>query len=84
MRPIGKRIIAKPIQETTTKSGIVLSGEALDQASKDVRRGVVISSNLPEINPGDTVIYSRFKGTPFKDYIILDEEDVLALDENSI
>ncbi len=85
IKPIGKRILVKPLKmEEKTSSGIILPG----QGDKEMpNMGEVLSlgsgEELKEVSPGDKVVYKRYSGTEIKDgeekYIILEIEDVLAI-----
>lgn len=83
MKPVGNRVIAEKITEMKTASGLVIPmGEAQDQVTGDVRKAKVVSSNSPEVQVGDLILYSRFVGTPFGDnLIVLDAKDILAVEE---
>lgn len=88
--PLGERLVVSPIeQEQMTSSGIILP----DTAKEKPQEGKVVAigpgrvtdegKNVPmELKIGDTVIYSKFAGTEYKDgdqeYLILRESDVLA------
>jgi len=88
--PLGERLVVSPIdQEETTSSGIILP----DTAKEKPQEGKVVAvgpgrltdegKHVPmELKVGDTVIYSKFAGTEYKDgveeYLILRESDVLA------
>ena len=88
--PLGERIVILPMeQESTTKGGIYLP----DTAKEKPQEGKVVAigpgrmtdeGNRVEMDLkiGDTVIYSKFAGTEYKDgdqeYLILRESDVLA------
>ncbi len=81
--PLGDRLVIKQVvAEETTKSGIVLPGQAKEkpQEAKVVAIGKEVSN---EIKEGDTVIYSKYAGNTVKldeeEYIIVKEEDVLAV-----
>ena len=81
--PLGDRLVIKQVvAEETTKSGIVLPGQAKEkpQEAKVVAIGKDVSS---EIKEGDTVIYSKYAGNNVKldeeEYIIVKEEDILAV-----
>ncbi len=92
LRPLGDRIVVKPgKEEEVTRGGIVLP----DSATKRPRQGEVVAvgpgkllengERAPlEIAVGDTVLYSEYGGTEITlegvDYIILDENSVLAID----
>ncbi|MBP3338723.1 MAG: co-chaperone GroES [Lachnospiraceae bacterium] len=81
--PLGDRLVIKQVvAEETTKSGIVLPGQAKEkpQEAKIVAVGKDVSDELKE---GDTVIYSKYAGNTVKldeeEYIIVKEEDILAV-----
>lgn len=88
--PLGERLVIKPTeQEEKTSSGIFLP----DTAKEKPQEGEVIAvgsgrvtdegNRIPmEIKVGDTVIYSKYSGTEYKEgdeeYLILRESDILA------
>ena len=88
--PLGERLVVSPTeQEEMTPSGIILP----DTAKEKPQEGKVVAvgpgrlnddgKHVPmELKVGDTVIYSKFAGTEYKDsdqeYLILRESDVLA------
>lgn len=88
--PLGERLVVSPIeQEQMTSSGIILPDTAKEkpQEGKVVAIGPGRVSDEGKLIPltlaiGDTVIYSKFAGTEYKDgdneYLILRESDVLA------
>lgn len=92
LRPIGDRILVEVIEvENKTTGGIILSGQAQEKptqgkvlaAGKGKKvEGVYIPMDVAE---GDTVIFSKYAGTPVKfedkEYLILKEDDVLAIVE---
>lgn len=82
--PLGDRLVIKQVvAEETTKSGIVLPGQAKEkpQEATVVAVGKAVDSDI--IKEGDTVIYSKYAGNTVKvddeEYIIVKEEDVLAI-----
>lgn len=82
--PLGDRLVIKQVvAEETTKSGIVLPGQAKEkpQEATVVAVGNAVESDV--IKEGDTVIYSKYSGNTVKiddeEYIIVKEEDVLAI-----
>ncbi|MFG6325526.1 MAG: co-chaperone GroES [Lachnospiraceae bacterium] len=82
--PLGDRLVIKQVvAEETTKSGIVLPGQAKEkpQEATVVAVGKGVESDV--IKEGDTVIYSKYAGNTIKvddeEYIIVKEEDVLAI-----
>jgi chaperonin GroES len=90
IKPLGDRVVVLPnAREETTKSGIVLP----DTAKEKPQEGKVIAVGPgrttdegklipPEIQTGDTVLYAKYSGTEIrleeKDYLILNERDILA------
>lgn len=81
--PLGDRLVIKQVvAEETTKSGIVLPGQAKEkpQEATVLAVGKDVSD---EIKEGDTVIYSKYAGNNIKldeeEYIIVKEEDILAV-----
>ncbi len=81
--PLGDRLVIKQVvAEETTKSGIVLPGQAKEkpQEATVLAVGKDVSD---EISEGDVVIYSKYAGNTVKvdeeEYIIVKEEDILAV-----
>jgi len=95
LRPLADRIVVKPAEEEeVTKGGIVLP----DTAKKRPREGEVLAvgpgklldsgERAPmEVSVGDIVVYSEFGGTEISigddDYVILDENSVLAVNPDA-
>ena len=88
--PLGDRVVLKQVEaEVTTKSGIVLRGEAQEnpQQAEVVAvgpGGVVDGKEVKmEVAVGDKVIYSKYSGTEVKmdgtEYIIVKQNDILAI-----
>lgn len=90
LRPLGDRIVVKQLEaQTTTKSGIVLTGQAKEKPQEAevvavgtgrVEDGKVIPM---QVKVGDKIIYSKYAGTDVKhdgeEYVIVSESDVLAI-----
>ena len=91
LKPLGDRLIVKPIEEEeTTASGIVLPETAKEKPQK----GTVIAvgdgawdedgeKRIPlDVAEGDEVLYSKYGGTEIKidgeELLVLRESDVLA------
>ncbi len=90
--PLGDRVVLKQlVAEETTKSGIVLPGQAKEkpQQAEVVAvgpGGVVDGKEIKmEVSVGNTVIYSKYAGTEVKiedvEYIIVRQSDILAVVE---
>lgn len=92
IRPLGDRVVIKKLEaETTTKSGIVLSGGAKEKPQEAevlaVGPGAIADGKRVEmeVRVGDKVLYSKYAGTDVKvdgqEYIILKQDDILAIVE---
>lgn len=84
--PLGDRVVLKQLKaEETTKSGIVLPGQAKEkpQQAEVVAVGPGTEKVKMEVKAGDQVIYSKYAGTEVKledeEYIVLKQEDILAI-----
>ena len=92
LAPLGDRVVLKQLEaEETTKSGIVLPGQAKEKPQYaeviEVGPGAVVDGEkIPmEVKAGDKVIYARYAGTEVKlgedEYIIVKQSDILAVVE---
>lgn len=94
LRPLGDRIVVEPLEaEEKTKGGIILPDTAKEKPQEGkvvaVGKGKVDENGklIPmEVKLGDKILYGKYAGTEVtiegKEYMILREEDVLAvLDE---
>ncbi len=86
--PLGDRVVLKQLKaEETTKSGIVLPGQAQEkpQQAEVVAVGPGTEKVKMEVKTGNQVIYSKYAGTEVKldeeEYIIVKQEDILAVVE---
>ena len=93
IRPLADRVVVEPLEaEEKTKGGIILP----DTAKEKPQEGKVVAVGkgklndkgevLPmEVKVGDKVLYGKYSGTEVtvddKQYIILREEDILAIVE---
>ncbi len=91
IKPMGNRIVVQREEAKTSKGGILLPGSA----QKKPREGVVVavgpgkSDDSGKMHPidvkvGEKVLFSSYGGTEYKldddiEYVILSEEDVLAV-----
>ena len=84
VKPLGERLLIKPIKEEEKKSegGIVLPDSAKEKPQK--AEVVAIGDKVEDLDlkVGDKVIFSKYAGTEIKideeDYIIIDSSDILA------
>ena len=90
--PLNDRVVLKQlVAEETTKSGIVLPGQAKEKPQQAevvaVGPGGLVDGKevKMEVKAGDKVIYSKYAGTEVKldevDYIIVKQSDILAIVE---
>ena len=88
--PLGDRVVLKQVEaEETTKSGIVLPGQAQEKPQQAevvaVGPGGVVDGKevKMEVVVGDKVIYSKYAGTEVElddeEYIIVKQNDILAV-----
>ena len=88
--PLGDRVVLKQLEaEETTKSGIVLPGQAQEKPQQAeviaVGPGGVVDGKevKMEVAAGDKVIYSKYSGTEVKldgeEYIVVKLSDILAI-----
>ena len=88
--PLGDKIVLKQLEaEETTKSGIVLPGQAKEKPQEAEVIAVGPGGNIDgkevvmQVKPGDKVIYSKYAGTDVKlneeEYIIVKQSDILAV-----
>ena len=90
--PLFDRVVLKQlIAEETTKSGIVLPGQAKEKPQQAeviaVGPGGVVDGKeiTMQVKAGDQVIYSKYSGTTVEiddeEYIIVKQDDILAICE---
>ena len=90
--PLGDRVVLKQLEaEETTKSGIVLPGQAQEKPQQAEviavgPGGMVDGKEIKmEVVVGNKVIYSKYAGTEVKldgeEYIIVKQNDILAIVE---
>lgn len=92
LEPLADRVVLKQlVAEETTKSGIVLPGQAQEKPQQAeviaVGPGGVVEGKevKMEVKVGNKVIYSKYAGTEVKldgeEYIIVKQNDILAIVE---
>ena len=93
IKPLGDRVVIQKLEaETTTKSGILLTGTAKEQPqeAKVVAIGpgaMVEGKRVPmDVQVGNKVLYSKYAGTDVKledeAYIIVKQNDIVAIVED--
>ena len=87
LAPVGDRVVLKQLEaEETTKSGIVLPGNAQEKPQQAeiiaVGPGGIVDGKEVEMQVavGDKVIYSKYAGTEVK----LDGEEFIVVRQNDI
>jgi chaperonin GroES len=91
--PLGDKVVLKQlVAEETTKSGIVLPGQAKEKPQQAqviaVGPGGIVDGKevVMQVKPGDKVIYSKYAGTEVKlddeEYIIVKQNDIVAVVED--
>jgi chaperonin GroES len=85
--PLGDRVVIKQlVADETTKSGIVIPGQAKEKPQQAevvaVGPGGVVDGKevVMQVKPGDKIIYSKYSGTEVK----LDEEDLIIVKQGDI
>ena len=90
--PLGDRVVLQQLEaEETTKSGIVLPGQAQEKPQQAevvaVGPGGLVDGKevKMEVKVGDKVIYSKYAGTDVKleekEYVIVRQNDIAAIVE---
>ena len=90
--PLGDRVVLKQlVAEETTKSGILLTGQAKEKPQEAevvaVGPGGMVDGKevVMQVTVGSKVIYSKYAGTEVKldgeEYIIVKQSDILAIVE---
>jgi len=92
IKPLGERVVIKMMEsEETTKSGLVLPGNAKEKPQVAevvaVGPGAIVDGKevKMEVKVGDKVLISKYAGTEVKfdgqEYTILKQSDILAVVE---
>lgn len=91
IEPLADRVVIKPLEaEEKTKGGIILPDTAKEKPQKGevvaVGKGKLLDDGTVkslEVKVGDKVLFGRYSGTEVKvdeeEYLILKEEDILAI-----
>ena len=91
--PLGDKVVLKQLlAEETTKSGIVLPGQAKEKPQQAeviaVGPGGVVDGKevTMQVKVGDKVIYSKYAGTDVKlgdeEFIVVKQNDIVAIVED--
>ncbi|MGI5970050.1 MAG: co-chaperone GroES [Lachnospiraceae bacterium] len=91
--PLGDKVVLKQLEaEETTKSGIVLPGQAQEKPQQAeviaVGPGGTVDGKevVMQVKVGDKVIYSKYAGTDVKlgddEYVVVKQNDIVAIVED--
>ena len=92
LKPLGDRVVIKMLEkEETTKSGIILAGNAQEKSQiatvVAVGEGGIVDGKevVMKLKVGDRVLYTKYAGSEFKidgnEYIVIKQTDILAVVE---
>ncbi len=86
IKPLADRVLVEPAAaETKTSSGIIIPDTAKEKPQKGniVAVGPGTKDNPVTVKVGDVVLYGKYSGTELnhegKDYLIMKENDILAI-----
>jgi len=91
IKPLGERVLVRPLEsEQKTPGGIILPDTAKEKPQKGeviaVGKGKILEDGTVkplEVKAGDNVLYGKYSGSEVshdsKDYLILKEEEILAI-----
>jgi chaperonin GroES len=86
IKPLADRVLVEPAAaETKTTSGIIIPDTAKEKPQKGniVAVGPGTKDNPITVKVGDVVLYGKYSGTELnhegKDYLIMKENDILAI-----
>ncbi len=91
--PLGDKVVLKQLKaEETTKSGIVLPGQAQEKPQQAEviavgPGGMVDGKEIPmQVKVGNKVIYSKYSGTEVKlgneEFVVVKQSDIVAIVED--
>ena len=95
LRPLHDRIIVQRLEESEQTGAIIIP----DSAKEKPQQGKVLAAGLGkttddgtrlpmDVKPGDTILFGKYAGQEVRvdgvDYLIMKEDDVLAIQERSL
>ena len=85
IKPLSDRIVAQPVQpQTKTAAGLYLPDSAREKSQ--VAKVVAVGHAVKGVKVGDNILYREYSATDFqldgKKYLVVKEEDVLAIVTN--
>ena len=85
IKPVGRRVLVKRIKEASKKGEIIIPDTAKEKPQQGIVEAVAKIKKdddpLP-VKKGDRILFGKYAGTEVdfdnQEYIILDEDDILA------
>ena len=82
VKPIGERLLIKPIEEELKSAGGIVLPEKAKEKSQKAEVVEIGNSDEISVKVGDKVIFAKYSGNEIKvddkDYVIIDWSDILA------
>ncbi len=82
VKPIGERILIKPVEEELKSAGGIVLPEKAKEKSQKAEVIEIGNSDEISVKVGDKVIFAKYSGNEIKvddkDYVIIDWSDILA------
>lgn len=83
IKPLGERVVVKPIEEQNKSLGSILLPEKTKEKSNQGEVIAVGKLEKEELKVGNKVLYSKYSGTEIEfdnqKYLILEINDILAI-----
>lgn len=88
IKPLEDKVLLRPIKETeqVSASGLVLAGMEDEKPSEAIVEAVGPGLVFPDgtrldidLQPGDKVVYSKFAGVEYEDYVLIPYRDILVV-----
>ncbi len=87
LKPLEDKVVVKPIkEEQTSSSGLIIQRANEEKPSEGiviaVGPGVTFGNGTKleiDLKPGDKVMFSKYSGTEYEEYLILPYKDIFAV-----
>lgn len=76
IKPLGKRILVKPITTKEHKSGLILTVDSSSLLRGDV---VAVSDKVNTVKVNDKIMFGKEAGLPVEDLLLLEIDNVLGV-----
>jgi chaperonin GroES len=82
IQPLDDRVVAEPIEASDkTAAGLFLPSDAKEKPQ--MAKVIAVGKNVKEVKKGDTILHGQYSSNEVKldgkEYVILKEEDILAV-----